>query len=400
MTETEALFIDILSAYINDTEPKKTGSDLTGLVLLSKKHKVFPIIYCVLKQYGCGFDPDDISCLKSSAMLEVAAGVQREDAFLKLYKDLEQEGTAPIVVKGSVLGHIYPQKNTRFSSDEDLLFTPDSLKRSDSVFSRHGLMPEPAEEDNTVFGKRNTSNGLYIEAHVKLFPEFPKRNLIMNQMFEDAFENSITVTIEGQSIRTLSPTEHLLFLILHSFKHFSYCGFGIRQVMDLIIFAKKYKAMLDTEKITSSLAEVDAIGFFDGMLSLCSKYFSVSPDDLGFEDYFPEVYDTEDLMTDILSGGAYGNSSKERVHSSKMTLAAAEENEGVSSLTSFFPPLHIMKSTFKYLEKYPFLLPVSWCQRFIGHLKRNREERAFNVEETVLIGKERLRMMKKYKIIK
>ena len=221
----------------------------------------------------------------------------------------------------------------------------------------------------------------------------------MNEMFEDAFKNSVSADINGVWVKTLCPTEHLLFLILHSFKHFIYCGFGIRQILDFIVFATKNKDYIDSDKIIRSLEKVSAVGFFDALLCIADKDFGISPEELGFSGYAPEKFDTEDLMKDVLSGGAYGNFSKERIHSSKITLSATDNKKGGSLTASLFPPLEVMKSTHKYLNKCPILLPYAWCSRIISHLSKDKKERTFDAAKSIEIGKERLRMMKKYKIL-
>ena len=219
-------------------------------------------------------------------------------------------------------------------------------------------------------------------------------------MFENAEKNSVFEDINGTQVRTLCPTEHLLFLILHSFKHFIYCGFGIRQVTDFILFAKSHRDTADSEFILENLANVNAIGFFDALLCICKEYFDTTASDLGFGKYTPKEYDVSDLMADILSGGAYGNSTKERLHSSKMTLSATEKKGKVSPLTSLFPPLGSLKTEYSYLAKHPWLLPAAWASRIIKHLRKDKSERNFDHGETLQIGKERINMMKKYGIIK
>ncbi len=400
MTETEALFIDILSSFINGKAPSLSNGNLTELALVSSKHKLLPVVFSILRRYGCGFKTEDISTLRASVMSESAFGIQKEAAFLKLYTDLEKNGISPIVVKGSVLRQLYPEKNCRFSNDEDLLFTKEQLESAIPILKAHGLEETEADDEDTVHAFKNTKNGLYIEAHTKLFPEYPSHNIIMNEMFENAFKNSTFADINGVRVKTLSPTEHLLFLILHSFKHFIYCGFGIRQILDFIVFAKKHSDCIDTKKITDSLERVSAKGFFDALLCIAEKHFNASPAELGFSNYTHEEFDTEDLMADVLSGGAYGNFSKERIHASKITLSSVDSKKGGSLTASAFPPLEVMKSTHKYLNKYPILLPFAWCSRILSHLSKDKKDREFNAAKSIEIGKERLRMMKKYKILR
>ncbi len=399
MTATEKFFLELLSFHIGGKEPTETEFNASELFGLAVKHKLVPIIYSALKKSGVPLGPEDTESFKNGTRIECAVGIRKEVSFHRLLSDLEESGISPIVVKGVILSSLYPEKSTRFSTDQDLLFTKEQLEKARSVFEKNGLIKNDAAEDDTVRAYRAPQSGLYIEAHTSLFPEYPSHNRVMNSMFENAFKNSVITNVGGAPVRSLCPTEHLQFLILHSFKHFIYCGFGIRQVMDFIVYAKAKKELIDTKTVISNLSKVNALGFFDALLTVCKEYFGQAQEELGFYGYVPNEYDTVDLIADILSGGAYGNSTKERLHSSKMTLSATENGKSASILSSLFPPVGIMKSTHPYLEKHPYLLPAAWCSRIINHLKKDKRNRSFNAGETIEIGKERLRMMKKYGII-
>jgi len=400
VTATEKYFLELLAFHINGKEPTETDFDPSELLSLARKHKLVPVIYSALKKAGAPLSTENEALFKNGARLDCAHGIRKEVSFYKLLSDLEKSDISPIVVKGVILSSLYPEANTRFSTDQDLLFTKEDLKKAEEVFKENGLIKNDRAEDDTVQAYMSPVSGLYIEAHTSLFPEYPSHNAAMNKMFNAAFENSIYEVIGGARIRTLCPTKHLLFLILHSFKHFVYCGFGIRQITDFIVYAAANKEKTDSKMILESLERVNALGFFDAILCICREHFGYSPEELGFEGYEPEAYDVTDMTLDVLSGGAYGNSTKERLHSSKTTLAAADGKKTNGMTASLFPPLAAMKSSFPYLSKHPYLLPAAWVVRIFSHFKKDKKERAFTAGKSLEIGKVRLEMMRKYKIIK
>ena len=102
------------------------------------------------------------------------------------------------------------------------------------------------------------------------------------------------------------------------------------------------------------------------------------------------------MLSDIIDAGVYGNSSRERIHSSTMTLNAAKSGR-VSVLKSVFPSRKELKHKYTYLNKCPFLLHLAWIDR-IYHYLRNKSEG--ETSKTISIGNKRIDLLKKYKIIK
>ena len=105
----------------------------------------------------------------------------------------------------------------------------------------------------------------------------------------------------------------------------------------------------------------------------------------------------------MLSGGIYGLSDPDRVHSANMTLtAAAASREGKGTghgvLKSLFPGTAYLKNCFPYAKKHPILVPVAWAHRLYRYMKRTSG--AFKSSmRTSRAGKKRIAMMKKYGIV-
>ena len=195
----------------------------------------------------------------------------------------------------------------------------------------------------------------------------------------------------------LAPTDALLFLILHSFKHFVFCGFGLRQISDFIVFAKKNANSTNAEYIVSSLEKVRASGFLSALLDISEKRFGVDRSELGFGNVARENIGTDDLLEDVLSGGAYGNSSPERIHSSLMTMTSASGGKKTSALSALFPPYSVMKERYPFVAKHKLLLPAGWTARIFKRVFSKGE--TFSASETVEIGRRRIEMLKKYGVI-
>ena len=104
--------------------------------------------------------------------------------------------------------------------------------------------------------------------------------------------------------------------------------------------------------------------------------------------------DFEDLLTDIWDAGVFGKSSQERLHSSTITLSAAEGKKSLRS--TLFPSLKSMQQKYQYLKKVPILLPVAWCSRVLQYVFDKKEGSA---KAAIEIGNQRVRLLQKYGII-
>ncbi len=400
MTNTELFFLNLLKSYMNASEPEVPIAKVNcgELIKLSEQHKLTPLVYSALKRNSLSFSDDEMAFIKKKALLSGSAVIMKNEAFFALADAFKAHGLEPITVKGAVLRTVYPEPWVRISSDEDIYIKNEEKDRYESVFDSLGFKKlEQNDGDDTVNAFISKESSLRIEMHTCLFPYYPTVYEKMNSYFKDSFDSRYEVELEGKAVRTLCPDRHLLFLILHSLKHFIYCGFGIRQVMDFALWAKAYSSTLNAEYIISSLRELSALNFFDAILNICDRYLGLSKEELGFADYTPAETSSDEMLCDILSGGIYGNTDPVRLHASTITLAAANGKKG-NIFSALFPPYIIMKNRFSYLDKYPILLPFSWACRIVRYLFGKMENK--NTAETLEIGSKRLSMLEQYGIVK
>ena len=149
--------------------------------------------------------------------------------------------------------------------------------------------------------------------------------------------------IQGIPVYTLCHTDHLLYLILHAFKHFLHSGFGIRQVCDIVIYAGVYGKEIDWEEVLEKCRSIHAAVFAAALFDIGEKYMEFDPGKAGYPDSWSQLKtDGTELLEDILEGGVFGDSSMSRKHSSNITLQAVSESKRgqkakASVLQSLFP---------------------------------------------------------------
>lgn len=402
MNNINTLFMQALGAALkNEQLTEEISSDaLLGLLQMAEAHQVLPMVFETV--YGCaGADPQILRMYRLRSMQLVAIQAQKTAEFLPLLEELHSVGAKPLVVKGLVCRNLYPKPDFRLSSDEDLLIEPENTSLCHDVLTKWGLQTQDPDSDAYELGYHRPDSYQYIELHRSLFPEGSEAYGDLNRFFADA--HSRAEVLGG--ILTLSPTDHILYLILHAFKHFLHSGFGIRQVCDLTLFANRYGSKIDWKWVLECCRQVRAEKFAAGMFRIGRKYLNLSLEDSRYPLQWQAIYvDENPLLEDILGAGVYGGADMSRKHSSRMTLeAVSARNRGESNanglLKSLFPTAQELEGRYPYLKSKPLLLPVAWTDRLVNYYRELAKTRANSPAESIRIGNERIDLLKQYGIL-
>ncbi len=417
----QQLMLDALRTHLTETSPENDtaacappdGEALVAVLSLAAAHKNLPLIYeglHTLLPMRTELPADIAACMQEyrhRTYQTVIGQTTRTLSFLQLYEALAAEGIRPLVVKGIVCRALYPKPDHRPSSDEDILIPPAQFAACDALFRARGatLRNPTADRHDGVPAERGYvfSDGLYIELHTSFFSGDDGITTENEQrLFPDLFENTMSVTVEHTTIDTPSAQNHLLYLLLHAYKHFVHAGFGIRQVSDIALFAKHYAAALDFARLRADCASVRCAPFAAAVFCIADTYLGI-PVALG-EAWAPLLAETDcmPLLVDILSGGIYGGTDGSRLHSTTLTLDAARRGsrKQTSVLHTLFPPRASLVGRYPYLSDKPGLLPVAWAQRIFTYAKETRGKGEENsAKESLRIAEARLQLLAYYGII-
>lgn len=397
------------SNIIDDFDSDMTISEFHQVMTLADSHHIYPMIFESL-YFGTRMIGERSIKYKHALIKaeKLACGQAIMSAeFLKLYQFLSKKGLDPIVMKGIICRDLYLKPELRPSTDEDLLIPEAEFSKYHNAFIEYGLRPampqlDFAQEHEIPY--RNSQ--VYIELHKKPFPPESKAYGDLNRFFMDVWEHKTTVEIYGVPITTMDNTYHLFFLLCHAYKHFMNCGIGIRIVSDIVLYSMKYIDQIEWDKIAKQCRDIKAYDFIAALYKIGEKYL--------FPETFPEmlvyVWNTADvnekaLLKDILTGGLYGTSSEDRLHSSNLTLYAVQnEKTGRQSSTllmTVFPSYNKMKKRYSWLRKYPMLLPAAWLHRIASYSSNNvlRAREGHKAIKAMRIGNDRVALMRQYRIL-
>lgn len=383
------------------TEPVDWGAVLS----YARFHKILPVILEAASQNSeCTAAPFYGEYLEQATLATVEQ-TQKTGAFLQLYKRFNDEGVYPLVLKGLVCRLNYGELcDHRASGDEDLLISHADYEKTDRILKEQGFIPDfdgiTATQAKTVREVLYThpESPLRIEIHFNAIGFENDWLAPMNELFRYDGSNYREIDCGGIKIRTLNHTEHFLYLICHALKHFTFCGLGIRQITDILLYAKEFGNELNREFITSTLRKFDAI-------DICSDFFQLGNKYLGFDfalESQPICLDL--LIEDLMESGLYGNETSARKASAHVLGAAMSNRKsdvGKISLLmhTVFSDRRRLVNMCPELEDKPHLIFREQCRR-LGRFIRLKKERKSNLAaEGIALGKQRMELLKKYKLL-
>ncbi|WP_347029007.1 nucleotidyltransferase domain-containing protein [Intestinibacter bartlettii] len=409
MKKTNLEFLSLLKSSLKNEKydgEKIDFEDLVYIYKMSEIHHVVPMIYNAAynEDFFKECDANFQAMFKSSAFRYIFSQIQRTNHFLEVYKKLIEKNIKILVFKGIIFRNMYNNPDDRISSDEDILIKKEDYEKVKEFFLSEGFEFIDKGEECAYFSK---STGLCIEVSTSLFSHESKAYGHLNKLFEDVFEKSIKINIDKIDILTLSHEQHLIYIVFHNMKHFLTGGFGIRQVADFSKYIETYGEYINWEKFWSDLKDLNYDTFALNLIEISLKYLGFNNDKITYPDNitsFDELknsqkyyINSESLINDILDAGVFGASTMDRKHTALMTLDAVEDKKKSNRLKAVFPNVNYLKDNYTYLQKYPILLPVAWGQRILSYLKKNKTSSYINTME---LGKQRIELLKEYKIIK
>ncbi len=431
MQKINTLFLEALKASLNNTRVNWTSEDVSSeemeqIFHMANVHNIVPMIFEAV--FACEamqtLPPEFFMRQKQAVMYNVAIQAMKTAQFQDLSDRLRQEGIRPCVVKGVICRNLYPNPDSRTSGDEDVFISEEQFKQAHNILIDYGMVLSNPNMDidtsyEVPYGRQGSP--LYIEAHRHMFPPESEAYGDLNRFFDGIHQGTnpthkgqcglIEDEINGTRFLTMNHTDHLLYLILHSFKHFLHSGFGIRQVCDINLYATAYGKDIDWDYVLDCLREVRADLFAVSMFVIGEKYLIFD----GEKACYPESWrsievDETAMLEDLLDSGVYGQADMSRKHSSNITLnAVISDKRGEVAKTSGLHaaikavclPADKLSDRFTYLRKMPFLLPFAWIQRVWIYKKETAGKQSDNnASDSIKIGNERVELMRKYGIIK
>lgn len=400
MTQVQKDFLSVLRASLGGAHlsPEPLAQNLPEILANSVPQHLLPLLAeavpgAFAPRYG------DLAPYRQLAIHQTTQQAERSLDFRALYRALRQEGLHPVVVKGELCSRLYPYPYHRTSVDHDLYLPPAEFPACHKVLLAYGLHTEVPEarlsrEDEITY--QDNEGRFHIELHRALFDTSPQAPDDLNPFFANVFANA--VEIDG--LLSMPLQEHLLYLLLHAYKHFIYSGVGIRQTCDIGLWARSYAEKIDWAWLLEACRSVHAERFAAAQFRIAGEYLGIS---LALPDAWRSIVaDPGPLLEDMFAGGVFGAESLTRLHTATATLGAIRKNRtggGPGTLASIFPSRAYLERQYPYLRTRPILLPAAWLSRIFHYFREVRQEDSSSASGSLRLARERIALLKQYGII-
>lgn len=219
-----------------------------GLQVLEEAEKQTVTALVLDAMDKCGVKlPSEVVLSYFSCSAQVEQGNRRLNAAVKALDSLfTKNGVDYAVVKGQMVASLYPNPLLRQSGDVDFYCDHDNFDRAREVIGQEWSVAfDDSDSDKHL---DFDYNGVTFEMHFSLTSFYNKRkNDYWGQLLSE--DKGAEVIIDGQPVRTLSPTLHTLYVFLHLYHHLMELGVGLRQFCDLAVMLHAYKEDIDHDTL-------------------------------------------------------------------------------------------------------------------------------------------------------
>lgn len=286
--------------------------EYTELIEMANKQTVTGLVGDCLIKNSVKLEREDALGLYAKMKAIEKANARVNENLVSFVNFMERKGVDYIIVKGQVVGSLYPNPNARMSGDVDLYFVGDNYTKIKLlVEQRLGKQLSKLSDGKHV---EFEVNGVIFELHNKLSQlATQKHQEYWDQMIDNAIlEKTDTVNILGKEIHTLSATYNALYIFVHLFFHMTASGLGLRQICDWAMVLHNPNLNdnhnVDTNRLEDILKELGYLKAYKAMGAFLVEYIGLP------EEQFPFALDEKDrkwvetIKKNILKSGNFGRS--------------------------------------------------------------------------------------------
>lgn len=306
---------------------------------------------------------------------------------------LEENGVHCCLLKGATLSELYADPYARISSDTDI-YIKDNIDKACKILENNGfeIMDRWAGSHHIKCVSERCG---MIELHTEYFDK-----LIADLWFDGAefFEAKfIPFTFEGVKCSALNPTDGMLFNFLHFVKHYISGMVTVRQLMDNLLYLRKYRDEIDYEKINHILEALHYSKFLKVCIAFGIQYLQFEKEDFSYEINEELGEETDLLLQDLFHSSMNQNADlydeysadafKKKNKAGNYNRYSRRTNSG-GLLKMAKTSRKAMESKYPVLVKYKFLYPFFYIKRaFTGVCKLVLKQRTNKHSDRMVVIK-------------
>ena len=349
MNVAEAV-IYLASCAVNGTKPeadKIAEMDFEKIFSLASYHVMSAVVAMALESVRVKNDH-----VKNAISFSVRKNTYFDTANNSVLKSLEEAGIWYMPLKGVMLKNYYPRFGMREMSDHDILIDATRAEDVRKVMEDLCFTTKYFGTGNhDVYYKEPLCNfemhrGLFGSSHDEKFYEYYSG--VKDRLIKDDGNNY------GYHF---SPEDFYVYITVHEYKHYSAGGTGLRSLLDIYVFLRKFEWKLDFDYILREIEKLELLEFEEKNRILALNLF-------GNKELTSENLE---MLKYIINSGAYGN--LENSVKNRLKKYGGGTQGKIKYLTAkIFPEREKIKNTYPCLSKYKALYPVLVIYRLMKAL--------------------------------
>lgn len=369
---TAKKLFNLIKCFLNSNKygEKISGQELLSIYQLSCIHELSPIIYHLIETKAVITDIENeklTGAMKKNYRLALFSAVQQEESITEIKSAFRENSINVVFFKGAEIRNYYPLSQLRTMGDIDCLIAEKDRIKAHKILLDMGYICKYDTGNVYTYNK----NSVQLEVHTKI----AESNLGNGFDYDSYFSDAINNTEIRDNEPYLEKEYNLCFLIYHIAKHLSSTGAGIRMILDIAVFTKKFENEIDKERLYSMLREAKLYGTACAVFALCDKWFDTD---------FTEKFEFDKKIPDglenyIINGGTFGF----ETHDTGDIYRRKALNPGNGNTKApyrikvlkdfFFPSSEYLERYLPASKKHKWLIPLAWLIRiFVGIFKRGR----------------------------
>ena len=299
---------------------------------------------------------------KNSVRRVIAYDVERE----ALCSFFEKNGIWYLKMKGIVLQEYYPKLGMRQMADNDILFDQKKARILRDFMQARGY-------ETLSYGRGchdiYRKGDLIFEMHRSLIPEKKENKQIKRGLLEILEQTAK----ESAALEQRFSKEHFyIYFLIHTYKHFSVAGCGIRPLADVYVYTKKHAADLDFAYVQNFLSRIGLADFEEKLKSLSHKLFENGEESV--EQAFLRLTDEErEMLSYLITSGTFGT--EKRQMENDLQRLSKTKSPGFRAkfkyiLERAFPPFSFYRSAYPRLSRLIVPIPFLWAGRLLSAIPK------------------------------
>ncbi|MCI8372145.1 MAG: nucleotidyltransferase family protein [Lachnospiraceae bacterium] len=340
--------IKLLSSAINRLPLKSPEDDLDWETLyqLASFHNVANTAYYgLLDSPAASNMPENVCSLFASDARRFSALESMQNYEVrKMLLGYEQSGIFCMPLIGFRMKALYPRPDMRYEATMEFLIHTEDKSKAHQVMTALGYSAIRFTGRSISYFK---APNMSIELMTSLICEDCK--------YEDFFRGILKKNlhpIKGfQNIYAMSKEDFYIYLIAYLARQYASGGSGIRSILDVWVYLKRYRPLLNYEYLTTEFTKLN-LGLFSFYIEKLSWIW------FGIGVNFSNRSLYEEMEQHIFSCGSAEPAETNIFHQPEADQTAASVPKKAPA--AVFPKLESMSDRYPILYEMPFLLPIFW----------------------------------------